>query len=212
MNLMPRKTVARALLDEVPAGPITGYRLAPRDPGVETPIDEDVLRSRRSVRSYAPRPVPFADLERVVLAGQAAVDDLFGAATPAGAELVAIILRRPGDEVRVRRAQRWAPGPAFAVDDLATTYADAPALVFICGDLAAASDGLGSRGYPNALVRAGCFGYAAWLAGIAGGLSGCVFGRSYAPVTRLARSATGRPLRHLFTLTLGWDASAGEAG
>jgi hypothetical protein len=104
----------------------------------------------------------------------------------------------------------YAVGPAAAcraltgarpLAGLRDKYADAPALLFVCGDL---HYGAGTvPGYGSVLVRAGSLGYASWLAAIASGIAGTVFGGTCNEVSRAAQKADPR-LSHLFTVALGY--------
>jgi len=161
-----------------PAGP----------PAVRRPLD-GVLSARQAVRSYRPDPVPGDDLAALLRSARSADAAAWSAAGPPG----------------------WAPAARFVTADdppdlrstLFRQYAAAPAILLVGGDVAAAVDAMGLAGYRHALLRASGFGYAAWLAAVALGLDGCVFGRASARANAAVREWFGGTHRHLFTVTIG---------
>jgi hypothetical protein len=80
------------------------------------------------------------------------------------------------------------------VAELRESYAHAPVLLLICGAVPAGADE-----YRTTLLAAGWSGYTAWLAAVAIGLEGCVFGRAHGRVTAALPTAS----RHLFTVAIG---------
>ncbi|WP_369192350.1 hypothetical protein [Streptomyces sp. R08] len=99
--------------------------------------------------------------------------------------------------------------PQLTVDDadwlglLRAKYADAPALLLVCGDLDAACAVHGAAGYPHVLTRCGHAGYAALLSAVSFGLAAAPFGFTV-PWPRTVRGLCGEANRnHLFTVALG---------
>jgi nitroreductase len=217
-------------LDEDPAGsaerprqwaPARDDTPALRPPGLSSlpgPI-EDVLIRRRSVRSFAPDPVPASFVRDAVTAAR----DAEAATWPAGPHgLVTFTVLVAAYRVSGTARGLYAPGAeagarplrsaGACLDALPALYTDAPVLLLICADLNEACRTAGASGYPSALVRAGTMGYAAWLWALSAGLAGSVYAPASHQVTAVARQLDVN-LRHLFTVALGAPARpAGSRG
>jgi nitroreductase len=161
----------------------------------------EIVRSRHSVRTFSTEPIDIAHL-RVII-------DSAHLRHPGFSVLIAAYrvadldsgtyLAEPGNELTAR--------PEYILDGVREAYADAAALLIICGDLAAAVEADGPNGYSRLLVQAGAFAYTAWLTALSLGLAGSVYGRSNGDADAAARRSGG--LRHLFTAALGREPRAG---
>lgn len=165
------------------------------DDGILALLDEAITR-RRSVRAFAMRPVAEAEVAAVLRAARTAAPVL--AAGPPLEIAVAVSGgrdRRPG-VFRTNEAGELAgmlSGESL-VAELHESYAPAPVLLLICGPVPAGADE-----YRTTLLAAASSGYTAWLAAVAIGLEGCVFGRAHGRVT----AALSTACRHLFTVAVG---------
>jgi nitroreductase len=169
----------------------------------------EVLEARRAVREFAPRPLAPDTLASVLSAAATADRERCGAI----ADKIELTIMAAAISVDGWRPSLYhlsqAPVPVDETVDMAqliTTYAAAPALVFVCLDLSAAARAVGARGYPWAVTRSAAYGYAAWLAALSTGLDACVYGGASSTVTRAARGLLGTPVRHLFTVAVGYAA------
>jgi hypothetical protein len=182
------------------------------------PPAEQVLRLRRSTREFATQPVSFAQLRLITRSAFAAQARDWPQQVHGDLRLAMLIAAfrvtgLPNMMYVADSAQRsqLTPLPDLPrLPDLRGVYADAPALLYVCGDLARACELSGASGYGALLVRAGALGHAAWLSAISVGLAGSVYGRASGSVTRAARCFDDR-LRHLFTLAVGHGADQVEA-
>ncbi|MGW4566834.1 nitroreductase family protein [Streptomyces sp. NPDC004561] len=166
----------------------------------------EVLAGRRSVRSFADRPIAATDLSELLGTALAAERDRWPV--------------RPTDDLtvlvqayRVRGlATGWyeaaADGSLTVVagtpqlPDPAAHFDDAPAVLSFGGDLRTAVRHAGVAGYSDLLVRAAALAHNCWLPAIARGLGGCLRGR--AQYVSTAAFVAGHPgHRHLLSLTLG---------
>jgi hypothetical protein len=190
---------------------------ARRDEPVPDPADlswlpgsiEDTLARRRSVRAFGPDSVP-SSLVRATVTAACEAEAATWPPRWHGAVTLAILVAayRVDGMPRGLYATSTEPGgPALSADDawleaLPALYADAPALLLICGDLAGACREAGPAGYTSMLVRAGTIGYAAWLWALSAGLAGSVYAGPSHGVTHAAPQLDAN-LRHLFTVALG---------
>ncbi|WP_169514474.1 nitroreductase family protein [Actinokineospora enzanensis] len=168
----------------------------------------EVLRARRSVRTFAPTELSEDDVHFVLDAAYAA-DRRMWPATAHGDPGLTLVLAafavagRPTG-LYLAEASRGSlvsvPCPPRVPTEL-RACADAPALILVCGDVDRAST-VAESGYGALLVRAGALGHAAWLGALARGLAGFPDGASRPAITSALRAV--RPgLRHLFTVAIG---------
>ncbi len=182
----------------------------PIAPGRELLPLEEVLSSRRSVREFDGRPLPVSDLEFVIRHAAGVLRTWWPAGPRAdlGLEVLAAAFSVTGLPRGIYAAPR--PGERLAADPgwlpaLRDSYARAPVLLAICGDLTWACSDSGP-GYGGLLTAAGALGYAMWLSALSIGLAASVYGGACQELTQLAASrASGR--RHLFTVALGHAAT-----
>lgn len=172
---------------------------------------EDVLARRRSVRDFDAIPLPAAQLSAIIAAASDAEAAIWPARSHGAAtfEILLAAFRVEGLVAGLYRAccrYQLAGQDAAWLDSLRGRYADAPALLLICGNLNQACSSAGSAGYPAMLVRAGTMGYAAWLRTVSAGLAASVYGGPSHEVTAAAR-LIDENLRHLFTVAVGAPAA-----
>ncbi|MHC3394135.1 nitroreductase family protein [Streptomyces lavendulocolor] len=147
---------------------------------------EALLRRRASVRTYAPRPVATGDIAAVVERATA-FDRAAWSDHDAGAGLeflvaardvtglpAALYLYSSADGAFVRLADLPA-GDAAEDLVLQLEFARAPAIVIVCGPLAASLDRHGEHGHRLLLTRAGAAAHTAWLTALDRGLVGSIF-------------------------------------
>jgi hypothetical protein len=223
MPLIPSQTAFRGIKETLngcalPAAPRTEPPLLSETSTVAEILEidgtrlESILRRRRSTRAFRPD-APALDRVRRIAAVAHAVDRR---QWPAGADQAMSVLLgtstlpevTPG--LHLCDARDGAPiaqvaGPHL-LPALRDAYCDAPVLLFICGDVRAAAQAEHGTGYGSLLVRAGALGYALWMAALAEGLAGSVYGRPSPAVTAVSRTL-GPGVRHLFTVALGSDAA-----
>ncbi|MFF4112604.1 nitroreductase family protein [Streptomyces sp. NPDC001714] len=185
--------VVTARSDHDPAA--TGRRLA------------EAAAGRRSVREYAPRPLPLADITELLDIAA----DFHLQHWPRGLFARSLLVPRvaafqvsggaPGlytrDSVSGRLQHRLAPAWLKRLPD---RYADAPGILLISGPQESALPGT----YRSSLVEASALGYAAWLGARTLGLGAVPFGASSNEYTEDLPPG----VRHLFTLALGFPLEA----
>jgi nitroreductase len=179
----PERTGTSRTADPLPPAPRWGL-----------PVTE-LVRRRRSVRSFAAEPVETAQLREIIDTAHARHRDLsvlLAAYRISGLTPGTYLLESGGDPTRCAE---------YPLESIRETYADAAAVLLICGDLASACDKDGANGYSRLLVQAGSFAYTAWLTAVSLGLAGSVYGRSDHGADTAARRLSER--RHLFTIALG---------
>jgi hypothetical protein len=216
MPIIPEATAGIELLAQVQSGrqaPSKGFEQdadgdARRRGGLGGRTAAEVLRKRCSVREFSDRALRLDVLQDVLHDAADAYANLWptlGAETEPSLLIAADSVSGLAEGVHLAGLQgrrfTMLPGSQEFPGEARRLYTGAPALVFVCGDIADACRNQGVS-YAEFLLRASSFGYAAWLSGIARGLSGSVFGRASAEVTNMADDAT-HGLRHLFTLALG---------
>lgn len=179
-----------------PRAPVpTHLRRAPADgPLTALPVPAspranlgEVLPGRTAVRDYARSPLAGADLSAVLAAADRMDASAWSAERAAGVDLELYCAARrvsgvdPGfyrfvpQQSALHRVASLPDGPQSA--DLAAQpeFAQAPALLVIMGNLAAALARHGSHGHRLLLSRAGAAGHAAWLTALRLHLVGTVF-------------------------------------
>ena len=175
-----------------------------------SPALDEVLRRRRSVRRFARGDLTRAELLGVLHRACAVLAAWSDRAPVLPADFV--LLTDIDDVADLSDGlYRYDTGQLVSIEtgdrsaELRARYADAPALLFVCGPLPRADSG----DYGHRLVGAGAFGYALWLSALSSGLAGSVYGSSAALITATAHRL--RPgLRHLFTVAIGRDGGSGE--
>ncbi|MGW7548368.1 hypothetical protein ACWGKQ_45720 [Streptomyces sp. NPDC054770] len=184
-----------------------------RKESAATPLTVDeVLRRRTSVSRFAAEPLSSDVLDQVRRSGLAAERRQWPYESHGDVGITVA--------VAAYRVDGLAPGlhlyedsgnggPRVTVDVadwlrlLQVKYADAPALLLVCGDLDAACAVHGAAGYPHVLTRCGHAGYAALLSAVSLGLAAAPFGFTV-PWPRSVRGLCGDWNRHhLFTVALG---------
>ncbi|MEU2158858.1 nitroreductase family protein [Streptomyces sp. NPDC019396] len=154
-------------------------------PASEEPL-ESLLRRRASTRTYAPTPIAVEELAAVVDRA-ASFDRDAWPDHDAGAELEFLVAARhvtglPAGIYLYSSARsefvRLADLPAGdAAEELVLQleFAHAPAIVMVCGPLAASLDRHGEHGHRLLLTRAGAAAHTAWLTALDRGLVGSIF-------------------------------------
>jgi hypothetical protein len=165
---------------------------------------------RRPVHQFSGHPLSLSQVRAIVTGAYATERRDWGLTALGDPKLVILLtayrvtrLRRGMHLVEPPGQGRFAALPDAAwLPELRREYADAPALLHICGDLEAARQMGGGPGYGALLVRAGALGHAVWLSAVSAGLVGATYGRASHHVTDAARLADGG-LRHLMTVAIG---------
>ncbi|MFE7295114.1 nitroreductase family protein [Streptomyces sp. NPDC057579] len=147
---------------------------------------ETVLRRRKSVRVYKGEPIAIELLASVVQQA-AAFDRSAWPDHESGAGLEFLVAARTvaglpqglylysTDRGDFTRLADLPDGEAAAELVLQLEYAHAPAIVIVCGPLAASLDRHGEHGHRLLLTRAGAAAQTAWLTALSHGLSGSIF-------------------------------------
>jgi hypothetical protein len=176
---------------------------------------EDVLLRRCSVREFSAEPLPEACVRLAAAAARRAEAATWPTRShgTAAFEILIAALNVEGLARGLYPAQgsiRLTDPDAGWLGSLRGQYADAPALLLVCGDLNQACQAAGPSGYASMLVRAGTIGYGAWLWAVATDLAASVYGSPSHQVTSVARQLDAN-LRHLFTVALGAPVRARES-
>lgn len=165
----------------------------------------DVLTARRSVREFGDEPVAGGDVAFLVRHATTATRHVWPGVsrTDLGLTVLAVAL-----DVADIAPGTYAPGDGMErLGDVARpaslreTYAPAPVLFAVCGDLTWACSPEGS-GYGGLLASAGALGYGLWLSALSIGLAASAFGGPCDDLTEAARLAHP-DTRHLFTVAVG---------
>ncbi|GAA3869723.1 hypothetical protein [Streptomyces sedi] len=188
-----------------PPAPVAAATAATR------PLDA-VLRERRSVRAFAPRPLAATLLTDVFARALATQTRQWPVARHGDAGL-RIVLAAPAVDGLAPDLHRWDPEHGFrplhagpdVTRSLCEAYTDAPAFALVCG----APGGTADAAYPALLTRAGALGHAILLSACTHGLLCSPWGGAGHQVTGALR-ASGGAGRHLFTVALG-TAGPGQA-
>ena len=173
---------------------------------------EEALVGRHSVRQFSPEPLSAARVRAAAAAARDAESVTWPARShgAAGFEILVAAFNCAGLDPGLYPAhgrQGLADPRSGWLDSLRRQYADAPALLLICGDLNQACRAVGPAGYPSMLVRAGTIGHGAWLWAVSAGLAASVYGSTSHHVSAAARQLDVN-LRHLFTVALGLPLAA----
>ncbi|MFH8774361.1 nitroreductase family protein [Streptomyces sp. NPDC017958] len=154
-------------------------------PASQEPL-ESLLRRRASTRTYAPQPIS-VDVLTAVVERAAAFDRTAWPDHDGGAGLEFLVAARHvtglptgmhlysptgGDFVRLADLPA---GDAAEELVLQLEFAHAPAIIIVCGPLAASLDRHGEHGHRLLLARAGAAAHTAWLTALDRGLAGSIF-------------------------------------
>ncbi|WP_405753880.1 nitroreductase family protein [Streptomyces sp. NBC_01411] len=169
----------------------------------------EVLSARRSVRSFADRPIGAGDLSELLATALAAERDRWPARPPADLTVLTQAHRVHGlaagwYEVAPDGSHTGVAG-APELPDPAAYFDDAPVVLSFGGDVRAAVRRAGVAGYSDLLVRSAELAHSCWLLAIARGFGGCLRGRAQ-HLSTAAFAAGGPGRRHLLSLTLGHPA------
>jgi Nitroreductase family len=187
-------------------------------PAALPPTDLDrAAVHRRSTRDFSDRPVPARTLREIASQGLAWERALWPSAAHGDAAWQVIVaMSEPpveaGSEDRSASAIWFAPRAVAdeLVDRLRIAYAPAPAYLLVCGTAMPSPDRTDGTTHARLLRAGASLAYASWLTALTSGLSGCIFGRRHASVSRLAR--TGDPgASHVTTLALGFARDGDDA-
>jgi hypothetical protein len=172
----------------------------------------DILSRRRSLRAFSAEPVPAEKLGIIAGAGLAAERRQWPVGAHCGMGMTFVLAALnvaglpPGFYICTADASNTLSllqeKPA-RMQELRQRYADAPAILMVCGDVGSACRAMGKHGYGQILVRAAAAGYAAWLRAISLGMAGTVFGGTCHQVTASLIQAGSPHLWHLFTVAVG---------
>ncbi|MBT2445597.1 nitroreductase family protein [Streptomyces sp. ISL-43] len=179
-NDAPDPALATPSLEaDAPGVPVTPAAAGAR------PLDE-LLRDRVAVRTYAPAPVTADELAAVLNQAQS-FDSLSWPDHHAGGPLGFLVAARNvtglptglyGYEPELGEFSRLADLPEGEAAEsmvLQMEFAWAPAIVLVCGSLAASLDRHGEHGHRLLMARAGAAAHTAWLAALDQGLVGSIF-------------------------------------
>jgi hypothetical protein len=171
---------------------------------------------RDSVREFSAAPLTIATIRQVVSAARAGEAAAWPVRSHGAAQFEVLVAALnvkglAGGLYTSTLSQELAGREAIWLTTLREQYADAPTLLLICGNLSRACDAAGASGYASMLVRAGTLGYAAWLWALSAGLRCSVYGSASHRVTSAARLLDPH-LRHLFTVAIGYPATARSRG
>jgi nitroreductase family protein len=206
-----------------PAPVAASLRRAPHDgapttlpaPAAPRAALHDVLPERTAIRDYDRTPLSGADLSALFAAADRMDTRGWAADRAAGVdlELYCAAWRVTGVDTGL---YRYRPGRSelCRVADLPDgreaeelvmqrEFAEAPALLVITGNLAAAVARHGSHGHRLLLTRAGAAGHAAWLAALRLGLVGTVFAGLLPSALRERAGADGYHRAALFAFAAG---------
>ena len=210
----PRTPVPAELRLAPDDGPLTA--LPP--PGAPRAALDDVLLERTAVRDYAGTPLSGADLS-AILAGADRMDaGGWPAERAAGVDLELYcaawrvtgvdtgLYRYLPQQSALCRVASLPDGPQAEELVMQREFAQAPALLVITGNLAAALERHGSHGHRLLLSRAGAAGHAAWLTALRLDLVGTVFAGLLPHVLRERAGADGYHRAALFAFAAGHPA------
>ncbi len=168
--------------------PDPGPRIALPAPLTSSRALEDVMMERTSLRFYAEKPVELEQIATILNVASAGDEQDWSQEIAAGVTLHLLLVAWCVKDL-APAIYRYVPGAhqlayvASAPDQrtegtglvLQTEFADAPAIVLITGNLAAASARHGAWGHRQLLLRAGSAGQRLWLSSLGIGLVGTVF-------------------------------------
>jgi SagB-type dehydrogenase family enzyme len=147
---------------------------------------EDILARRRSIREYSSRPVEVGTIGTALHCASSTDTSVWPEESYQGTALTffVLIMRASGIEpgVYVYDAERHGLSrlrPGLSREEMVelfvqSDFADAPAVIWIAGNLAAACASDGARGHRHLLLRAGAAAHRLWMAALASGLNGSI--------------------------------------
>lgn len=170
------------------------------------------LRTRRSTRFFAPRPIGAAALAGAISAGLDADADSWPE-LPEGMALEVDVVAFRVDGI-VSGLHRFEPSTRSFVPlgqlsadhkdlTLQTEFCDSAAIISIAVDLEAATALEGTHGYRMLLGRVSAAAYTMWLDGVAQGMTGSVFAGFIPAAIRGDLHSDGTNRHHVFALALG---------
>ncbi|MFB7598714.1 nitroreductase family protein [Streptomyces sp. NPDC056160] len=169
----------------------------------------EVLSARRSVRSFADRPLAATDLSELLATALTTERDRWPGRQPDGLKVFMQVYRVTGLAAGWYEAAADAGHtPVLGAPDLPDPVAhfdNAPVVLSFGGDVRAAVQRAGVTGYADLLMRAAALAHNCWLLAIGRGLGGCLRGRAQYFSTA-AFAANDPDGRHLLSLTLGHPA------
>ncbi|WP_078875958.1 nitroreductase family protein [Streptomyces sp. 769] len=183
-------------------------------PPSQVPL-ETLLRQRTSVRAYNAKPVPVELLSSVVQQA-VAFDRSAWPDDEAGAGLQFLVAARSvtglpqglylysADRGDFASVADLPDGEAAAELVLQLEYAHSPAIVIVCGPLAASLDRHGEHGHRLLLTRAGAATHTAWLAALDRGLVGSVFAGFLSSALKALVPVDGYRSAQLFAFSCGY--------
>ncbi len=182
-------------------------------PSPRTPL-EQLQRERLSERFYADRPVA-AEVIAGLVAAAGGFDEAAWPDREAGAGLQFLVAARavtglrPAIHLADPRSGRFTAigelpiGAAAADLVLQLEFAQAPAILMVCGPLASSLDRHGEHGHRLLLSRAGAAAYAGWLTALDHGLAGSIFAGFLAAALRPLVPVDGYHTTQLLALAVG---------
>lgn len=167
-----------------------------------------VLARRRSVRDFAPRPLTPGQVATIIDAAFDVNERIWPEAVHGSHDLTVLVAAFDvsGTPRGVHEYDRGDAGLTLVLADdqvldaLERTYTRAPAILLVCRRSTTAVPP--AHDYGATFVRAGSLCHGAWLAALARGLAGSVYGRAVYEVAH-AVGDLPRPHSHLFTLAIG---------
>jgi hypothetical protein len=180
---------------------------------------DELLLLRRACRDFLDQPLEVATLTAVASTALETATVMWGHRMQAdfGVSLVACAynvsgLNKGACLFHPQLAEPWQPispeagWPNGRLEGLRESYAKAPVLILAYVGLECACSR--PRGYATALMMAAATTYTAWLASVAHGLHGCMFGRADPSVATLTLPGSAGSLRQLATLAIGYGRNA----
>ena len=182
----------------------------------------EVLRRRRSIRTFLDAPVPLTNIAPMVDYVERRDAEAWARERAGGRRLRYFLLARKIDGL-APGAYEIDPdtGTAACICELAGAefaeffrqpeFASAPAAFWLAGDLAANLARHGEFGHRLLLQRAGFAGHELWMAALAVGMAGCLVGGMVASAGRARLGLDGYWGAGLIGFAFGFDGSRSEA-
>lgn len=176
-----------------------------------------ILARRRSIRNYSRRPVELnaiaTALHYAFLGDTTAWPDEYGLGFPLQYFVLARHVLGIEPAVYLYDADRHSLArtrPALSREEtvdllVQSEFADAPVLLWITGNLAAACAEDGAKGHRHLLLRAGAAGHRMWMAALSLGLSGAILAGLIPGAARRSLGIDGYTTASLFACALGYE-------